>query len=231
MLSKMSATALIAVVVLTSGCVSNERFATASTELENQDQVIRKLREANGQLQRDVDDLRNKLDLAEAENGRLRQRAASADDVDALKSELDRLRQTFANIDRDIEFRQTPDGPALSVAGNVLFKTASDEISDQGREILTRISDRLAATGANIRVEGHSDNVPIVRNRDRFPLGNLELSGRRALNVADFLIESCGLPRERVSFAGYGAEQPVAANDSDEGRRRNRRVDIVVLDR
>ncbi|MEE9394766.1 MAG: OmpA family protein [Planctomycetota bacterium] len=214
---------------LGTSCVSNERYESASTELENQDSVIRKLRQELTSSKSEITRITSRYELAEVELGRLRRRASAADDVGGLRAELARMRKKFSNLDKDIQIRNTPEGPAFSLAGNLAFKTASEEISDRGRELLLQIAKRVATTGKKIRVEGHSDNVPILRQRSRFPRGNLELSGSRALNVADFLITKGGLSRDRVSYAGYGAERPVSDNNSETGRRKNRRVDIVIL--
>lgn len=78
----------------------------------------------------------------------------------------------------------------------------------------------------DLRVEGHTDNVPI--NTPQFP-SNWHLSVARALNVAYYLIQRHGLLQERVSVVGYSEYRPLVPNDSPERRARNRRVDIVIL--
>ena len=77
-----------------------------------------------------------------------------------------------------------------------------------------------------MRVEGHTDNLPI--NTPRFP-SNWELSTARATSVIRYLIEEENLDPERLSAAGYGEYRPIDANDTPEGRARNRRVDLVIL--
>ena len=62
-----------------------------------------------------------------------------------------------------------------------------------------------------------------------YPLGNLELSGERALKVADYLSKEGGLQADRVSFAGYGEHSPIEPNDSDSHRAHNRRVEIIIV--
>ena len=128
-----------------------------------------------------------------------------------------------------VKVEQRADGIALTVAGQVLFTPGSEVVSTQGRAVLQKIAARINESDNKIRVGGHTDNSPLRRVKDRYPRGNLQLSGARALNVADFLVETCGVDRGRVSFAGFGSEQPVAANDSDSGRLANRRVEIVIL--
>lgn len=218
--------------VLVTGCVSNERFEAASREVENQDEVIKRLRDESDQLRADNHELANALELSKVENERLRAQASAARDVDTLKGELATLREQLAaqaDATEGVTVRQTPEGTAFSVEGSVLFGFGKAEITPEGRAILESLAAKLVTTERRIRVEGHTDDVPVNRLRTKYPRGNLELSGERALGVADFLIKTGGIPRERISFAGYGAERPVADNATDAGRRENRRVEIVVL--
>jgi chemotaxis protein MotB len=77
-----------------------------------------------------------------------------------------------------------------------------------------------------MRVEGHSDNVPI--HNEQFG-SNWDLSTARATTVAKLLLDDCGVDPKRVSIAGYAQYHPTASNDTPEGRKANRRVDIVVV--
>jgi chemotaxis protein MotB len=85
--------------------------------------------------------------------------------------------------------------------------------------VLAELDDR------RFQVEGHTDNVPIAT--ERFP-SNWELSSARALSVVQLLVRG-GVAPESLSGAGYGEFQPVASNDDRESRRRNRRIEIVML--
>jgi chemotaxis protein MotB len=75
-----------------------------------------------------------------------------------------------------------------------------------------------------VRVEGHTDDRPIVSGRYK---SNWELSSARAIGVMTALM-GAGIPPERVSLAGYGEYRPIAPNTSEDGRKQNRRVDLVV---
>ncbi|NLT65901.1 MAG: OmpA family protein [Acidobacteria bacterium] len=119
-----------------------------------------------------------------------------------------------------------PRGLVISLGEKGLFDSGSDEIKPEGRALLDTIASTLASIGNHIRVEGHTDNVPI-RNT-RFP-SNWELSTCRATMVNRYLITKFGLKPELLSAAGYAEYRPAATNDTEEGRARNRRVDIVVL--
>lgn len=82
-----------------------------------------------------------------------------------------------------------------------------------------------------IRIEGHTDNVPIgVKLREKFPT-NWELSTARATNVVRFFIERGGVNRERLEAVGFADTRPVASNDTEDGRTDNRRIEILLYPR
>ncbi len=223
--------ALLLGAMLLSGtaCVSTERYDAASQEIDNQDEVIRSLRQSNASKDQELNALRNEMDLAQMELARLKGNENAAAELQRLRQEFADLQSRFTSIDDAVSLRQTSEGTALTVEGEVLFDSASDKISSRGQEILRKICARLLESNTRIRIDGHTDNVPIVKQRGRYPMGNLELSGSRSLQVAWFLTEKCDFPRDRVFYAGYGPERPVASNDTDEGRQRNRRVEILIL--
>jgi len=221
---------LMAVIaVLAQGCVSTDRFSAASQEIENQDQVIQKLEVDRKQLQDENTKLRNLNDMAQLELDRLRKKSNTTDELVTLRQQLAALKKRYEGLGDMVKVEQRADGIALTVAGQVLFTPGSEVVSKRGRTVLQQIAERINESDNNIRVGGHTDNSPLRRVKDRYPRGNLQLSGARALNVADFLVKTCGVSRPRVSFAGFGSEQPVAANDTDTGRLANRRVEIVIL--
>ncbi len=145
-------------------------------------------------------------------------------DFEALRKEIER----FSGGSGDVQYLMGPDGPVLRISDHVLFASGSAKVSKQGAALLGQLAGSLAENGRAFRVEGHSDNQPVKVQAKKYPHGNLELSAARAIEVAASLVEH-GLPAERVSVAGYGEWRPVAANDTAEGRSRNRRVEIVVV--
>lgn len=115
----------------------------------------------------------------------------------------------------------------VELPDNVLFDSGDAELKEGGQQTLAEVAQVLASIdGRQFQVAGHTDNVPI-RSR-RFP-SNWHLSTARAVTVARFLIEQGGLSSERVSAAGYADTQPVDANDTDEGRAHNRRIEIQLV--
>jgi len=122
-----------------------------------------------------------------------------------------------------------PRGLVLSLRESALFPPGQDMFNPEAVSILSKIAEALRKLPAQpVRLEGHTDNVPI--ETERFP-SNWELSAARANAVLDLLCHRYGLEPRRFAVAGYADYHPVAANDTAEGRARNRRVDIVVLSR
>jgi len=117
-------------------------------------------------------------------------------------------------------------GIVISLGESGMFDSGSDAIRSEGIAMLDAIATSLMTIGNHIRIEGHADNVPI--RTARFP-SNWELSSARAHTVIYRLITNYGLSPENLAASGYGEWRPVATNDTPEGRARNRRVDIVVL--
>jgi len=117
-------------------------------------------------------------------------------------------------------------GLVISLGEGGFFPSGSDRLTPEGRALLDAIATPLAGTANFIRIEGHTDNIPI--STGRFP-SNWELSTARATAVVAHLLDKFGLTPGRLSAAGYAEFRPIAPNDSEEGRARNRRIDIIVL--
>ena len=130
------------------------------------------------------------------------------------------------NLQDRVNIEQKRKGLVISFTGELLYELGRAELREQGREVLTMISNNLINIPNDIMIEGHTDNLPI-RNEE-FP-SNWELSTARAVNVIKFLIEEQGFEPRRLSAAGYSQYRPVSDNDTPEGRNENRRVEIVVL--
>ncbi len=111
-------------------------------------------------------------------------------------------------------------------ADGITFPAGQATLTGDARQILDCVGPALSEAGATTLVEGHTCDLPI--NTARFA-SNWELSAQRAGNVMVYLIRSAGVRPERISAAGFADTRPLAPNSSQAGRRRNRRVDIVVL--
>lgn len=147
-------------------------------------------------------------------------------------SELERIKNELqAYIDQSglngkVTVNMEERGVVVSFQDVALFPLGSAELSPDAKETIGKIGLILMKTSQYIRVEGHTDNLPIKTSV--YP-SNWELSVARATSVVQELIHSLNFAPYRLSATGYGEFRPRAPNDSDAQRQQNRRVDIVVL--
>lgn len=121
----------------------------------------------------------------------------------------------------------TMEGVTLTIKDIALFESGSADIKPESSDILKKLTPIINNQDQKIRVEGHTDNVPIY-NGEKYK-DNWELSTARASNVVNFLINENILPPQNISAAGYSEFKPIAPNDTSENRSKNRRVDIILL--
>ncbi|MDA8139490.1 MAG: OmpA family protein [Desulfobacteraceae bacterium] len=117
-------------------------------------------------------------------------------------------------------------GLVISMAEAGFFDSGKAEMRNSSLKVLDAIAPSLLSFPNPIRIEGHTDNIPI--HNERFS-SNWELSSARASFVIDYLLRHFALSPGKLSVAGYGQYHPIADNGTSEGRARNRRVDIVML--
>lgn len=117
-------------------------------------------------------------------------------------------------------------GVVVSFQDVVLFPLGVADLNPSSKEIVDKIGSILKQTNNYIRVEGHTDNLPIKTSK--FP-SNWELSLARSATVVHRLIDNSSIPANRLSASGYGEYRPRKPNDTEANRQQNRRVDIVVL--
>ncbi len=116
-------------------------------------------------------------------------------------------------------------GLVVSIQETLLFESGSADINARAREILRNISTVLAASPNQIKVEGHTDNLPI--HTVQFP-SNWELSVIRSTNVVQ-IFQHEGISPNRLSATGYGEYRPIASNETALGQGKNRRIDLIIL--
>jgi chemotaxis protein MotB len=126
----------------------------------------------------------------------------------------------------DVTLAMRPDGLVISLQEVGFFESGSADLRASSIAPMARIAAILLNTGLQLRIEGHTDNVPI--HNSQFA-SNWELSVTRGIRVLQALIDRYHFAPDRLAVAGYGEFHPVASNDTEEGRRLNRRVDIVVV--
>jgi chemotaxis protein MotB len=127
---------------------------------------------------------------------------------------------------QEIALRMTPEGFVISLHELGFFPSGQAQLMPGAADKIRRIAAVLGEYGLDMRVEGHTDNVPI---HNAAFASNWDLSTARAMAVAMMLIDEAGVEPARISIAGYGQYHPAATNDTADGRKANRRVDIVVV--
>ncbi len=140
-------------------------------------------------------------------------------------SELEKLSEDLKRKN-DITVAYTPEGLVMHLSDRALFDVGVADISPQAIPLLKKVGDIIRRTIFDIRIEGHTDDLPI--QTVRFP-SNWELSTARAVNVLRYFIEIGGISTSRLSAIGCGQFQPLVPNDRNEHRSQNRRVAIVFL--
>jgi chemotaxis protein MotB len=148
--------------------------------------------------------------------------------ADELAPSLDRLRESLSREIEQGKVRVSLEGRGIvvSLRDQAYFSSGSDEIAAQALESMGAVAAVIRDLPNAIRLEGHSDSLPIHNARFR---DNWSLSAARSAAVLNLLEARFGIPAGRLAMAAYADNQPVAANESAEGRARNRRVDIVIL--
>jgi chemotaxis protein MotB len=144
-------------------------------------------------------------------------------DLDSLRSTLTKMAEASGRL-QGLQIIQRRNELVLRLPESVVFDTGDARVKDGSVETLKLIAPELRDRDVEVRVEGHTDDQPVTSGRFR---SNWELSTARATSVMMVLVAE-GLTSQRVSVSGYGEFRPVAPNASEDGRKQNRRVDLVV---
>lgn len=129
-------------------------------------------------------------------------------------------------LDNKIQIRSDSNSITISLADNLLFDSGSADLKPGSQEVLSEVANALAGLPNEIRIEGHTDDVPV--NSQDFPT-NWELSTARATRVLRFILDADQFKPGQLYAAGYADTRPVADNSTVEGRSLNRRADIVIV--
>jgi outer membrane protein OmpA-like peptidoglycan-associated protein len=176
-------------------------------------------------LQKEAESARAaKLSAEEADQAR-RLAESQASEAKYARLEAELASQQIDSLQRQLEnlqLRQTESGVVVTL-GDVLFASGQAQLVEGGRSSLEEVVDLLQTEpDKKIRVEGHTDSLGDAE-------ANLKLSEQRAQAVLDALV-SLGVDSSRITSMGMGEDFPIASNDDEEGRARNRRVDVILLD-
>ncbi|AAK79809.1 chemotaxis protein MotB [Clostridium acetobutylicum] len=151
------------------------------------------------------------------------------------KIEQDMMNEIKKNIDQKvaengytdkIKSKITEEGLAISIQDIILFRSGDSTVLANIQPMLIEISKMIHSLDNNIKVTGHTDNIPIATETFH---SNWELSASRALNVMKFMVTSGGVDEKRFSIQAYGEYSPEETNSTEQGRARNRRVEIFIL--
>jgi chemotaxis protein MotB len=193
------------------------------------DEKNREIALENERLKEHVGYLTERLDeevakvSREKEEEMARLKATHDDMVKAMKTEIEQ---------GQIKVTQLADRLSLNIVDKILFPSGEAEISDQGKEVLKRVGDILKqAKDKIIRIEGHTDNVPISKHLQARFASNWELSTARATNVVRFLQDAADIEAASLEAVGRGQYHPIASNKTVAGRSQNRRIEIILSPR
>jgi chemotaxis protein MotB len=208
----------------------NDQLTADRAELE------RLLAARSGELGKTIAELRQRADALGAENIRLAQELA-----DAQKAREEKVKELSSTYDQLVEkmkgeiakgqvtISELKGKLTVNMVDAILFDSGKAEIKSEGLAVLGKVIEILKSVNDKaIRIEGHTDAMPITGSlAQRYPT-NWELSAARAINVARFLQKEAINPG-LLSAAGFGEFKPVADNATVEGRAKNRRIEIVLV--
>jgi chemotaxis protein MotB len=196
-----------------------EKIRSDEGSLAVKEGELRAARDRLLELQALVDELSKSKRRLEAAKAELERKSGEYEQLaSSLRGEIEAGR---------IELMELRGRTTVKMKDKILFASGSATIGADGRDALRKVADALRGMrGKTIRVEGHTDNVP-TGSAGPFP-SNWELSAARALAVVHFF-QDAGVDPTRISGAGFAEFQPIASNDTPEGRSLNRRIEIVLV--
>lgn len=225
---------------------TREQLITTSAEAKNLTSQLEVANKSNDDLKKGMSQLKHTLDKSlEANNQGSVNIAKLVDEINAsnkyikqlveAKSKSDslnialtnRLTRSLSNDElKDVDVKVLKGVVYISLADNMLFKSGSYEVSDRAMETLSKIAKILKDyKDFDVLVEGNTDNVPISKTNIR---NNWDLSALRASSIVQVLQTKFGINPQRLSAAGRGEFNPITDNDSEVGKQRNRRTEIII---
>ena len=204
-------------------CVSKSKYV----ELENQENATREqLEQENKRLSNQVAQLESELDK---ERTTIAVQKKEISELDRTRLEIEsNLKAQIAN--KDVRIQEIEGKLMVTFVDKILFDSGSVKIKPEGQEVILRLAESFKNnTDQMIVVQGHTDDVKIGGALlSRFPT-NWELSAARATAVVRFLQEKGEIEPERLTASGFSYYKPVASNESEEGRKQNRRIEIMLM--
>ena len=250
--------AVLSAAFFSSGCVSTDTLkkmeAGKNEEIMTLQQQRAELEKQSAELSQQKSELEQQKSELEQQKSKLEQQSAALEQQNAaIQQQVNTLEQQKAalleasqqrqqqydalvlGLSKEVEqgqlqVRQYQNMLAVDLAEQIFFDSGRATLKAGGKDVLKKVGEALKGyENKVIRVVGHTDNVPLAKSlQGMFPT-NWELSVARATNVVRFL-QDVGIPPERMVASGRGEYDPVAANDTAEGRQKNRRIEIMLID-
>lgn len=173
-------------------------------------------------------DKADRVDLLERENAQLRSRLAErSTEFDRARSDLEKAFEKELG-DYKAKLEMTERGLVITFLAEIFFDSGKDVVKSEGMEALQKVAKVLNddVPDSKVAIEGHTDNDPIRYSGWK---SNWELSSGRSLAVLHYFVDECQLKPERLSAVAYGEFRPLESNDTPQGKKKNRRVEIVIL--
>jgi len=234
---------ILLMALLASGClVAESKYMKKSDEADQLTRQVTSLDTENKGLKDQVktlngqnDELTKQVTTLSEDNGKLKDDLAR---VSRKTQEVEKASNTYQQLLKEmkgeiaegqITIKELKGKLTMDVVDKILFASGEAKVKKEGLAVLGRVVEILKTVkDKNIRVEGHTDNVKITSRLARIYPTNWELSAARAINVSKYLQEQ-GIDPTILSATAFGEYQPVADNDTPEGRAKNRRIAIILL--
>jgi chemotaxis protein MotB len=237
-IGRHASSAVLVTLFAAAGCVSQGEFDKLQSE---KNQEIASLQSSRSALEQQVRNLESQRASLEKQRDSLTQQVAA---LEAQRTQLQasekqseaRYDTLLANLSEEVkkgqlQVRQLKGMLTVDVAEQLFFDSGRANLKDTGKQVLQKVADSLKGyEDKAIRIVGHTDNVPITKGLQKVFPSNWELSAARATTVVRFL-QDAGIAPERLVATGRAEYAPVAPNDSVEGRQKNRRIEITLIDR
>jgi chemotaxis protein MotB len=216
---------------MVSGCVPKSALEKLEAE---KNQEIGALKSEQQDLQKKRSELQEQIKALESQRASLEQEKAQLlASSQKNQAQYDTLvRNLTDEVQKgQLQVRQFKNMLTVDVAEQLFFDSGQANLKNTGKDVLKKVGDTLKTYDDKvIRIIGHTDNVPIARGLQKAFPSNWELSVARATTVVRNLQE-VGVPAERMIASGRAEYAPVASNDTPEGRKKNRRIEITLIDR
>lgn len=215
--------AIVAGSVVMSGCVSKSKFEKLEA---NKNQEVANLQQEKTSLQQQIAALEEQKTTLEEQKTTLQ---TSSEQRQAQYNALVQKLSTEVQQGQ-LKVRQYQNMLSVDVAEQIFFDSGRAALKGSGKAVLKKVGEALKSYEDKIiRVAGYTDNVPIAKSMQNVYPTNWELSVARATNVVRYL-QDVGVSPERMVASGRGEYAPVASNDTAEGRQKNRRIEIMLID-